>query len=231
MPPYRCVFFDLDHTLWDYETNSTETLAELYTRHNLAHRGASSFHDFIAAFVTINTDLWDRYDRGEIHRDVIRFERFHRIMSAVGVDDLPLSLNFSDDYLAESPRKKNLVPGALDILEYLSPRYPMHIITNGFDEIQRTKVTSSGIEKYFENIFTSERAGYKKPSREIFDFALSEAGHLHHEAIMIGDNLLTDIRGARAASIDHVFFNPSQRAHAETVTYEIHTLGQVKNIL
>src|SRR5271154_6883060 len=186
MSRYQCVFFDLDHTLWDYETNSAEALLELYQRYDLAKRGAHSFQNFLKTFITINTELWDLYDRGQIHRDVLRYDRFHRILSEGGIDDYPMSLSFSNDYLTESPRKRNLMPGSIEILEYLSARYPMYIITNGFDEIQSTKLASSGIEKYFKKIITSERAGHKKPAREIFDFALSENSHRAEEAIMVG---------------------------------------------
>lgn len=231
MPNYKCIFFDLDHTLWDYETNSAETLEELFHQHRLQEKGISSLPDFVKTFVEINIHLWDQYDTGKIHRDVIRYERFHRILLKLGIDDYELSLNLSNDYVSESPKKGALIPNAIEVLDHLTPKYPMSIITNGFDEIQSTKLASSGITHYFNSVVTSARAGHKKPAKEIFEFALAENGFKASEAIMIGDNLLTDIAGARNASIDTVFFNPNKISHQEKVDYEIHNLAELKNII
>jgi YjjG family noncanonical pyrimidine nucleotidase len=229
--PYQCVLFDLDHTLWDYESNSEESLAELFVRYQLADRSGSTFGDFFSTFITVNTDLWDRYDKGLIERSVIRTERFHRVLLGIGVDDYALSLRFSADYLEESPKKKNLIPGSMEILQYLSEKYPLYIVTNGFDEIQSVKMSSSGITPFFRHTFTSEKVGHNKPSRGIFDHVLREFSHQHADAIMVGDNLLTDMLGARNASIDHVFFNPRGVVHQEPVTYEIRHLLELRNIL
>ncbi len=228
---YKCVLFDLDHTLWDYETNSAETLYELFHQHNLREKGIGSFNELFKSFVEINTNLWDQYDTGKIHRDVIRYERFHKILLALGVDDYDLSLNLSNDYVSESPKKGALMPNAIEILDHLTAKYPLCIITNGFEEIQSTKLAYSGITHYFKSVVTSARAGHKKPAREIFEFALAENGFRANEAIMIGDNLLTDIAGARNASIDTVLFNPNKIAHQEKVDYEIMDLLELKNII
>jgi YjjG family noncanonical pyrimidine nucleotidase len=225
---YRCVFFDLDHTLWDYETNSEEALYELFYRYKL---DAAPFKDFYNSFVKINTEIWNDYDRGLIGRDVIRNERFDRIFKSIGIDDYKLSLQFSEDYVRESPKKANLVAHAKDVLDYLLPRYPMYIITNGFEEIQSTKLASSGITEYFKGVVTSARAGCKKPEKEIFDFALRENGFGCSDTIMIGDNLLTDIAGARNASVDTVYYNPYKLPHTEDVTYEIASLKELTTIL
>lgn len=228
---YTCIFFDLDHTLWDYETNSEETLRELFHSFGLNNKSKLSFEEFFQGFVRINNDIWDAYDRGLIKKDVIRNERFHRVFVHAGINDYPLSLEFSNQYVAESPKKGNLIPHAKEVLDYLSPKYPLYVITNGFEEIQSTKMQSSGILDYFDGVITSARAGYQKPQREIFDFALRENGHAHHNSIMIGDNLLTDIAGARNASVDHVYFNPKRVAHSQEVTYEIATLKELLHIL
>ena len=228
--PYKCIFFDLDHTLWDYETNSAETLEELFEQHRL-HEKKISVPDFLKTFVEINTNLWDQYDTGKIHKDVIRYERFHKILMTLGVDDYDLSLTLSNEYVSESPKKGALVPNAIELLEHLTPKYPMVIITNGFEEIQSTKLASSGITHYFKSVVTSARAGHKKPSKEIFEFALAENGFKANEVIMVGDNLLTDIAGARNATIDTVFFNPHKIAHQEKVNYEIHDLVELKDII
>lgn len=228
MKEYRCVFFDLDHTLWDYESNSEQALKELFDQYKL---NIGSFKDFYNTFVTINTAIWNDYDRGLIGRDVIRNERFDRIFKTFGIDDYDLSLQFSADYIRESPKKANLVQHAKDVLDYLLPRYPMYIITNGFEEIQSTKLASSGISDYFKGVVTSARAGCKKPEKEIFEFALRENGFACNESIMIGDNLLTDIAGAKNARVDTVYFNPYKLPHEENVTYEISSLKELLTIL
>lgn len=228
MKEYKCVFFDLDHTLWDYETNSEEALRELVDRYEL---NIASFEEFYATFVEINTAIWNDYDRGLIGKEVIRHERFNRIFQKVGINNYQLSLEFSESYINESPRKPNLVAHAKDVLDYLLPRYPLYIITNGFDEIQATKLASSGITNYFKGVVTSARAGCKKPEKEIFEFALRENGFVCSDSIMIGDNLLTDIAGARNASVDTVYYNPYGLPHKENVTYEITSLKELTTIL
>lgn len=230
MKEYKCILFDLDHTLWDYETNSREALSELYLQFQLKERGVREM-EFLDTFYVINNELWDLYDRGLLHRDVIRNERFHRIFMHHGVDDLAMSLRFSDAYLDHSPKKKNLMEGCLETLDYLLPKYPLVIVTNGFDEIQSTKLRSSGIAHYFKDVVTSARAGFKKPAKEIFEFALRENDVRAHESIMIGDNLLTDIAGAKNASVDTVFYNPNKTAHQTAVDFEIETLRELKNFL
>lgn len=227
---YRCLLFDLDHTLWDYETNSREALSELYVDFELNKKGIEE-EKFLQTFYVINNELWDQYDRGLLHRDVIRNERFHRILLALGVNEYEMSLRLSHEYISESPKKKNLIEGCKETLDYLHPKYPMVIVTNGFDEIQSTKLSSSGIDHYFKSIVTSARAGYKKPAREIFEFALRENNVLPAEAIMIGDNLLTDIAGAVNANIDTVFFNPNKTQHETKVNHEIKTLAELTNLL
>lgn len=231
MKQYKCVLFDLDHTLWDYETNSEVTLKLLFSQFRLQEKGATSFNHFFQTFRRINLGLWDLYDRGLIGQDVIRKERFHKVFVETGVEDQVLSLQFSAAYLAELPKKENLLPHAKETLDYLHGKYPMVIVTNGFDEIQATKLMSGGIHGHFKTIVTSQRAGSKKPGKEIFEFALLEVGHTHTDSIMIGDNLQTDMAGARAAGIDTIYFNPGGKPHSEPVTFEIGSLMQLRELL
>lgn len=190
-----------------------------------------SFPDFLKTFETVNTHLWTLYDTGQIHRDVIRYDRFHKIMLEMGVDNYELSLTLSNEYVDRSPKKGALMPNAIEVLKYLHPKYPMTIVTNGFDEIQSVKMASSGITSYFKSVVTSARAGHKKPAKEIFEFALAENGFTAQETIMIGDNLLTDIGGARNASLDTVYFNPNKIPHQEKTEFEISDLKELLNIL
>ena len=242
MKAYKVVLFDLDHTLWDFTRNSFETLTELYAQHDLDKLNGLSFDQFYNAFNDVNTKLWDQYDRGLLDRDVIRYQRFNMVLDAVNIQHNEIAANLSRDYLKLSPTKSNLVSGAREVLDYLVLRYPLYIVTNGFTELQYTKVKSGSIEDYFKKIVTSEMVGHKKPAKEIFDYTLQLGGFDNHEAIMVGDNLLTDISGAANAGIDAVHFNPNHpNAPAEggivsqeyeaKISYKISSLLELKSIL
>jgi len=228
---YTCVFFDLDHTLWDYETNSRETLYDLYHERGLDDRGVWSFEGFFETFRAVNNELWDMYDAGLIDSQVIRRERFVRIFAAFSINDKLLSEEISNTYLSICPTKGNLMPHALEVLDYLRKKYVLTVITNGFEEIQATKMSSSRITPYFNHVITSQRAGARKPARSIFDYALQLNAAACHQAIMIGDNVVADISGAKGASIDTVFFNPENRAHDHGATHEIASLNELFQIL
>lgn len=225
------MIFDLDHTLWDYDKNCAEALSELYEIKKLKEKGIDSFDNLFEVFMEMNMQMWDQYDLGIIQRDVIRYQRFHRILLSLGVDDYNLSLEMSSEYVALSPTKKNLLPNAMNVLDYLRAKYNLLIITNGFDDIQATKLSSSGISKYFDNVVTSEKAGHKKPAKEIFEYAMAKGNYQPNDVIMIGDNLNTDIKGARNAAIDSVYFNPLKKQHKTDLKHEISDLIELKSIL
>lgn len=231
MKQYKSIFFDLDHTLWDYETNSRETLQDLYVHYDLVNRGVTDFEKFLEEFKRVNSALWHLYDHGKITSEVIRKERFKQILEAFQAYEETLSAELSHDYLYDCPRRGNLLPHAHDVLQYLADRYTLTVVTNGFEEIQNMKLTSGNLHGYFDHIITSQKAGHKKPAREIFDYALAQNSATSHEAIMIGDNLVTDIAGARNASIDTVYFNPDEVPHQETVSHEITSLAQLRDLL
>lgn len=228
---YNCIFFDLDHTLWDYETNSRETLIELYFQYGLEAKGVDTCDGFTAQFKDVNTRLWDQFDNGVITSDVIRTERFKQVLEPFGVKDKKLCDDLANDYLAVCPQKANVMPHAFEILDYLSGQYKLSVITNGFEEIQHTKLASSKLTAYFDHIITSQKAGCRKPSCDIFNFALDCNNIKHHEALMVGDNLITDIGGACNAYIDAVFFNPERIVHDGHSAYEINCLSELRRIL
>lgn len=228
---YKTIFFDLDHTLWDYETNSKETLEDLYVGYGLQTMGVPTLAAFQENFHEVNESLWYLYDRGLIDSTVIRQERFKKILAPFQITNEKLIGDLSHDYLYNCPRKGALLPGALPVLEYLQHKYALTLITNGFEEIQTMKLASGNITHYFDHVITSQKAGFKKPAREIFDYALQLRGHEAAHAVMIGDNLTTDIAGARNASVDTIFFNPDRKPHEEEVTHEIAALTELMTIL
>jgi YjjG family noncanonical pyrimidine nucleotidase len=228
---YSAIFFDLDHTLWDYETNARLTLQELYTQYDLFEKGVHNFRAFHQKFNEVNAALWYHFDRGSITSEVIRRERFKQILEAFGAHQVKLCEDLSHDYLTTCPLKGNLMPHAHETLKYLSDRYALTIITNGFEEIQHLKLTAGDLHQYFKHIITSQKAGHRKPARQIFDFALQLNGISANQAMMVGDNLVTDIGGARNADIDGVYYNPEKLVHEETLFHEITSLAELRQIL
>jgi len=228
---YKHIFFDLDRTLWDFETNSYQTLSELIDKYKLKERGVRSVDNFIADYYKINDDLWSDYRNGLIDKETLRYQRFHKAFSLYEINDEELTVNFGNDYVFLSPLKTNLFSYTVEILEYLKPKYELHIITNGFEEVQHIKMKNSGIENYFSEIITSERAGFKKPDKRIFDFSMQLTNALPRHSLMIGDSLEADIIGAKNAGLHQVFFNSHNQQHNEEVTYEIKELKELLNFL
>ncbi|MGZ4033576.1 MAG: YjjG family noncanonical pyrimidine nucleotidase [Bacteroidia bacterium] len=228
---YEHIFFDLDHTLWDFETNSKEALYELADKHKLFERGVVSMDRFLEEYFIINEKLWDDYRKGIIDKEQLRYDRFHLALQKFGIDDINLTTAFSDDYVSSAPYKTNLFPHAIETLEYLHGKYILHIVTNGFEETQHLKMRNCNIEKYFSEIITSERSGFKKPDKRMFEFSLNEAKANSSTSIMIGDSLEADIIGAREAGLAQIYFNPSRKTHYEKITHEIISLRELVEIL
>ncbi len=228
---YEHIFFDLDHTLWDLEANSRETFAELFEKYNLKEKGIVSFEDFLNKYLHINNRMWDEYRKGLIDKDTLRYSRFYEVFQLFDINDRTLAETIGNEYVKNAPLKTNLFPYTIEILSYLQKKYSLHIITNGFEEVQHIKMKHSGIDHYFKNTITSEAAGYKKPNVCIFNYAIKLANAKIDNSLMIGDNLEADIIGAREAGIHQLFFNPKREKHSEEITYEITSLKQLFDLL
>jgi putative hydrolase of the HAD superfamily len=230
---YEHVFFDLDHTLWDFETNSRETLYDLYHELELASMGVAAFDHFHQTYHHHNNIFWDRFRKGYINREELRWKRMWRTLLDYKLANEPLARQLSERYLEILPTKKNLFHDTIEILDYLkNKRYPLHLITNGFEKTQLAKLRNSGIDKYFTHVITSEAAGIMKPHAPIFEFAMATAGTTAQTSIMIGDTLDADIQGGNNAGMHTVYFNPSEPAKGDIVpTYVIQNLGELKKIL
>lgn len=207
MKELKHIFFDLDHTLWDYDRSAQETLEEIYHRFELS-KSKISQKKFVNAFYKVNDQLWHKYNIGEIDRQYIKNERFVKIFETVGFD-VDASLEASHYFVTHCSTKPYLMPDALTALHYLDGKYQMHIITNGFLDAQGRKLENSGIGKFFKVMVTSECANSRKPSAEIFQYSLEKAGAEKGNSIMIGDNAKTDIHGAREFGIKTVLYDPS----------------------
>lgn len=231
MKLYKHIFFDLDHTLWDFETNSRVALERMFQEHNLEEKGVPSFQKFHEKYARINDQYWARYHHGIVSKEKLRHGRFYDTLKEFGIKDAVLAENLATHYLEISPKMTALFPDAMDILKYLQEKYTLHLITNGFAEVQWIKIEHSGLKPFFEHIIISEEVGTQKPDKEIFDLAVKRADTTAFESIMIGDNYNTDIVGARNAGLDQVFFNPKKNRVREPVTFEIAKLGELKEIL
>lgn len=226
---YRHLFFDLDHTLWDFRSNSRAVLTELCREHLTGSRGVEA-KTFIPAYEEVNAALWAQLDSGGISKEVLRALRFKQALLFFGIDDAALARKLEESYMDRCPKQAALMPGALALLQDLEPRYHMHIITNGFTEVQGVKLRTSGIRDFFHVVLTSEMAGASKPSARIFRHAMRSAGAKVPECLMIGDNAKADIGGGRAAGMDQVHFTPDAEGDPEA-TYRIAHLDELRAIL
>ncbi len=225
MKGIRHIFFDLDHTLWDYDKNARETLEEI---HNTLDADVP-LQKFVKTFYKVNEGLWHKYNRGVIDRAFIKENRFREIFEVVGVNAAKADES-SDYFMNNCSTKPHLITYAKSALDYLSKKYQLHIVTNGFEDVQPRKLRSSGIDHYFEVIVTSETSNARKPSPEIFRYALDEARANKGESVMIGDNPKTDIHGARDFGIRTILFDPSGKKRS-MADYSIQSLHELIGIL
>lgn len=230
MNRYEHIYFDLDHTLWDFRSNSRATLMELHAEERLAELGVTDAAAFIEVYEEVNQALWARYEAGHLHKDVLRVLRFRNTLLQFGVRGNGLAERLGEAYLDRCPTKPLLMPGARELLDALHGRYRMHIITNGFDSVQQVKLVSSGIGHYFDVVLGSERAGARKPDPRIFEKALRSAGAEVSTSLMVGDNHEADMLGARRAGMDHVHYAAETTPDAEA-TYRITHFDELRALL
>ena len=228
---YKHIFFDLDHTLWDFERNAEETKRELFDVLKLKEKGIANYETFRAKYIGINLALWALYREDKIGKDELNFRRFYDTLCVLGIDDRRLGEAMAKGFIEGISSKTYLFPHAKELLEYLYPKYPLHIITNGFEEVQYAKLKNSGMDRYFTSVITSEEARSKKPDAEIFNFALSKTGASANESIMVGDDLDVDIAGARQMGIDQLYVNHDRKIHSEPVTLEVYSLEEIVGLL
>ena len=229
--PYKDLFFDLDHTIWDFELNSKETLWDLHQKYQLEAKGIDNFDEFYNIYSVHNHRLWDRYSKGFIKQEELRWKRIYLSLLDYKIADEALSKEMSLDYLTILPDKKNLFPYTIEILEYLkSKNYTMHLITNGFESVQFKKIKNSNLADYFTEVITSEASNSLKPNKEIFEYALKASNAKLETSIMIGDNEDADIQGAINVGMDSIFVNHLQIQPTVPATHTITHLKELENI-
>ncbi|MEE9363208.1 MAG: YjjG family noncanonical pyrimidine nucleotidase [Cellulophaga sp.] len=221
------VFFDLDHTLWDFDKNSALTFEKILSKCKVQVK----LSNFLSTYVPTNLAFWKLYRENKISKEELRYQRLRVTFDKLNytISD-ELINNLSEKYIECLASFNHLFPGAIAILEYLKPRYNLHIITNGFQEVQERKLENSGIRHYFDQIINSEMAGVKKPDPAIFEMALSKANVNANKSIMIGDNLEADILGAKKAGLHALHFNVHKDEWHEYCDI-IHDLHEIKSYL
>lgn len=221
------IFFDLDHTLWDFDANSVLAFDKIFKEQH----PTLDTNQFVEVYAPINQACWKLYQVDKMTHEELRYQRLKQSFEALQYEISDEAIDkIAHDYIAFLPDNNQLFDGALEVLDYLFPKYNLHIITNGFAEVQFKKMANSGLESYFKTVTNSEMAGVKKPHRNIFEFALSLAKVDKENAIMIGDCIDADVRGAIEFGMEAILFD-EKKLHAGATFKTIHHLTELKNIL
>jgi len=224
---FKNIFFDLDHTLWDFDKNSKHTFKKILTENQIN----IDIDVFLKTYIPINTDYWKLYRENNISKDKLRYGRLSDTFKALDRDvSTKIIYKLSDDYIKYLSSFNFLIDETIPILKYLNSRYKLHIITNGFQEVQNLKLINSGIDHFFKTITNSEMAGVKKPNQKIFQLAINKAKTDFNSSIMIGDNLEADIYGALNVGMDAILFNYHKIRVPKGVN-SIDKLNQLKDYL
>jgi len=232
---YKHIFFDLDHTIWDFEANSRTTLVELYEEMKLKERGVHDFDLFHKNYLAHNERLWERYRKGFVKQEELRVKRMWLSLLDFKIADELLAKKMGDRFLEMLPTRTILFPYTIEILNYLTDKkYELHLITNGFENTQHSKLKHSGLSPYFKKVITSEGSNSLKPNKEIFDFAFQKTGAIPDESIMIGDTMEVDILGAINAGIDQIHVNHLTNEplsiNGKLPTHTIYSLKELERI-
>jgi putative hydrolase of the HAD superfamily len=213
MKNIKHIFFDLDHTLWNFEKNSALTFKFLLDKYNIT----IDLQKFLKVYMPINFSLWNLYRDDKVTKDYLRHNRLKSTFEKLNIKiDLGLIDEISNDYVKHLPDNNFLLPNAIPVLDYLFQKYTLHIITNGFTEVQNTKILNSNLNKYFSCIIDSETVGVKKPHSKIFNYAynISKAAY-KNECLMIGDNYQADVMGALNNGFKAIHLNSNNESYHE----------------
>ena len=223
----KAIFFDLDHTLWDFEKNSALAFEAIIEKYELG----ISHAEFNRHYSPINAQYWKQYRDGAITQQELRYGRLRDCFAQMGYEvEESLLHSISEEYIRLLPENNHLFDGAIEILEYLKPKYALHIITNGPNEVQQRKMKNANIEHYFITVTNSELSGYKKPHAGIFEYALKAANVDRCDCIMIGDCIEADVQGAINCGLDAIYFNEGSLEAPESIAQVKHLL-ELKNFL
>lgn len=231
MNKYQHIFFDLDNTLWDFDKSSMLAFEKVFELFDLIDYGIPSAKEFHKTYFIYNNLLWEEYRRGTIDKEFLKNERFRLPLEDYGIYDENLAHDLGESYTDFAARMVALVPNTMEILSYLKEKnYNIHLITNGFLEVQNIKMQASGLDKMIDETFVSEVVGFKKPDHRIFYHAMEKVGGTIENCVMIGDDLSVDIIPAREIGMTHIYFNRKNHTHNEKLDYEIKDLLEIREI-
>jgi putative hydrolase of the HAD superfamily len=229
---YKHLFFDLDHTLWDFDANARTAMQQLHIDFNLPEKGIHDFDLFHKNYLVHNERLWAEYRSGRIKQDELRLKRMWLCLLDFNIDDRELAMQMNELFLQLLPTRTILFPDTIEVLQYLQKKeYGLHLITNGFEQTQHAKLQSSGLAPFFEIVVTSECSNSLKPQKEIFEYALNKTSATVEESLMIGDALDVDVAGAMNIGMDAVHVNYNRTAQDIKPTYTICHLKELKELL
>jgi putative hydrolase of the HAD superfamily len=224
------IFFDLDNTLWDFKKNSREVLLHLFEEHQIEKNLSVGFNEFIDIYENQNAQLWEKYHSQKITKEELRIQRFNNTFLHFGAYEEELSQAWSEKYITLSPYKTHLIEGTLDVLNYLKKNYQLHLITNGFKEVQYIKLHETGLKPHFNQIIISEEHELSKPDIKLFQLAESLSNSKQNECVMIGDNFDTDITGAINAGWKAIYLSTDSTNETHPSIYQIKKLEELKSI-
>lgn len=227
---YTTVFIDFDDTLIDTYGNAKICMHEVYEEHNI-QKYYATFEDFFEVYQTNNSKLWSDYSKGLVDKQTILDTRFVKPFENFPDVDSKFMQQLSTDFLSKVVLKGTHIEGAMELLDYLKPKYKIVMLSNGFSELQYKKVESAGFTEYFDEIILSDVVGVNKPHPDIFTYALNKAQAQANEVIMIGDNLAADIEGSRNSNIDQIWYNPNKKAADFIPTHTVKRLSEIIDIL
>lgn len=225
------IFFDLDRTLWDFDTNSKKALEAIYYNHKI-DTVSKSFESFYNAYVKVNAKLWTQYGKGKLAKDTLRYKRFDDTLKQFQIFDQTLAKEIGEEYVATSPYQTAIFPNTHEMLKELKDMgYDLHIITNGFKEIQHIKLSKTDLADYFDVVVCSEVVGVNKPDFKVFEYAAQQAKADLRKSIMIGDDFQVDVIGAEKAGMRGVLFDAKKKYKEGTHEFQINDLGEFPSMV
>ncbi len=230
MNELKHIIFDLDNTLWDFSGNSKRILAEIFEKFNLREAGIPDFDNFHQQYKFRNEYLWNQYALGNVSKDEVRLNRFYAAFNDFGINNYVLANEAADHYIYHTRRQTDLLPNTLNLLNHLKQKYQLHIITNGFDEVQYFKLENTGLKNYFHTVTTAEAANALKPNIRIFEYALHAINAEAAQCMYIGDSPEVDGHGALNAGMQFVWLNTEGRENKFNFP-QIADLGELITVL
>lgn len=231
MNTIKHVFFDLDNTLWDFRKNAKFALAELYIKYDVENKHGFSFDEFHPYYHQSNEGLWAQIRDKEITKEELRARRFKQAFENLGINDDNLASIFEEEYMETITNYNEVVDGAMELLEYLKPKYSLHIITNGFIEVSKRKIESSDLKNYFETVTYADELKVLKPDPRIFSFAMDKSDAKKEDSIYIGDDWIADAVGANKFGMSSIFFDRLNDNFSMENVPTIKHLDEVRNYL